>query len=431
VFTVAKEADELEPAAQPGQIRIVEYRRSADPDVADPASARLVLARDHSAGNHNGGQIMFGPEGLLYITIGDNADGSNAQTSLNDFGKILRIDPRDPDGAGPAAFSVPDSNPYKSLKGGTLPIYAIGLRNPYRASFGPSGELVVADVGEGSWEEIDVGGPTGTPASTTFRGANLGWPICEGRCEPAKPELTDPVFQYPHKGPSEGTTGCAVLGGYVVRDQRLAGFTGRYIYGDLCRTDLRTLDLGAPGADPQPAGISIPSGELRGFGEDSRGCVYVLTTETAYRVAPSPDAGTVCPPPPPPPTPVGDRIPPGLKLRAAKRQRLRRAVTVVATCDEPCSLAATGWVRTSGARASAVCTVKSHRPGCPGGLKLVRSVSGSPGEPVKLRLRLRKRAFKHARKARMRGKRVKAAVTVTATDASANSATRSAGIVLR
>ena len=161
---------------------------------------------------------------------------------------------------------MPDSNPtfpedFKSA------IYAIGLRNPYRASFGPNGELVVADVGEGTWEEVDVGSPTGTPAATTLAAANLGWPICEGRCEPAKSGMTDPVFQYPHSGPSEETTGCAILGGYVVRDPQLTGLTGRYLYGDLCRPDLRTLNLGHPGADPQPAGISIPQGDLRGLGK--------------------------------------------------------------------------------------------------------------------------------------------------------------------
>ena len=432
VFTVAKAADELEPAAQPGQIRIVEYRRSADPDMADPTSARLVFAADHNAGNHNGGQLAFGPEGLLYVTIGDNANSANAQTPLNDFGKILRIDPRDPDGPGPGSFTSPDSNPYTTLKGGKLAIYSIGLRNPYRASFGPNGELIVADVGEGAWEEIDVGLPTGTANATTLWGANLGWPYCEGFCPspPPKPELTEPVFEYPHSGGSEETTGCAVLGGYVVRDQRLTGLTGRYLYGDLCRTDLRTLNLGVPSGDPQPAGMSIPSGQLRGFGEDSRGCVYVMTTEMAYRVAPSPDAGTVCPPPPPL-EPAADRTPPGLKLKAPRRQRLRRVVTVVATCDESCTLSATGWLRTSKVRASAVCAARSHRPGCPGELRLARPGSGAPDVPVKLRLTLRKRAFLHAKAARKKGKGVKALVRVTASDPSGNSRTLMAGIVLR
>ncbi|HEY7256090.1 MAG TPA: PQQ-dependent sugar dehydrogenase [Solirubrobacterales bacterium] len=432
VFTVATGPDELEPEAEAGQIRIVEYRRSAnDPDLAEPDSARLVFFTPHDAGNHNGGQIMFGPEGLLYVTIGDDNYHPNAQNPLNDFGKVLRIDPRDPPGE--ASYSVPASNP-------TFPedihsaLYTIGLRNPYRASFGPNGELIVADVGEGTWEEVDVGRATGTPIATTLGGANLGWPECEGFCEPPDPRFTDPVFEYPHSGPTEETTGCAILGGYVVRDPRLSGLTGRYLYGDLCRTDLRTLNLGVPGGDPQPAGLSLPEdgGQLRGFGEDSRGCVYVMTTETAYRVAPSPDAGTACPPlPPAPPGPQADRRPPGLKLRAPRHERLRRVITAVVTCDESCTLSATGWLRTSKAKASAACTPRSHRPGCPGPIGLAQPAAGAPDAPVELRLKLRKRAFLHAKAARRKGKRVKALVRVTASDPSGNSRTLMAAIVLR
>jgi glucose/arabinose dehydrogenase len=432
VFTVAREADELDPEAEAGQIRIVEYHRSAtNPDLAEPGSARLVFETEHSAGNHNGGQIMFGPEGLLYITIGDNAKSSNAQNVLNDFGKVLRIDPHDSDGQGGLGYTVPTSNPFFPEDIHSA-LYAIGLRNPYRASFGPNGELIVADGGANYWEEVDVGRPTGNPQATTLWGANLGWPECEGFCPspPPKPGLTEPVFQYPHSGPSEETTGCAILGGYVVRDPRLTGLTGRYLYGDLCRKDLRTLNLGVPGADPQPAGVSIPSGNLRGFGEDSRGCVYVMTTGNAYRVAPSPDAGPACPPPPPP-GPAADRTPPGLKLKAPRRERLRRTITVVATCNEACTLTATGRLRTSKARASAVCTAGRHRPGCPGPIELLRPASGAPSVPVKLHLKIRKRAFLHAKAARRNGRKVKALIGVTASDPSGNSRTLTAGIVLR
>ena len=186
-FTVAAGRDELDPEAEAGQIRIVEYHRSADPNVADESSARIVFSTEHGAGNHNGGQIMFGPEGLLYITLGDDANGSNAQTISNFFGKVLRIDPGDPPGE--ATYSVPVSNPtfpedFKSA------IYSIGLRNPYRASFDAAGDLIVGDVGEGTWEEINVGRATGTPSATTLAGANLGWPICEGMCDPAAPRAS-------------------------------------------------------------------------------------------------------------------------------------------------------------------------------------------------------------------------------------------------
>ena len=138
-----------------------------------------------------------------------------------------------------------------------------------------------------------------------------------------------------------------MLGGYVVRDPRLTGLTGRYLYGDLCRSDLRTLNLGVPGADPQPAGISIPSGDLRGFGEDSRGCVYVETSANVYRVAALPDAGAACPLPSANPpgagAGAGGRL--GVGLARKKRQRLRRYVTFTVTCSETCALSANGALR--------------------------------------------------------------------------------------
>ncbi len=434
VFTVAAGPDELEPSANAGQIRIVEYHRSADPNVAEPDSARLVFSAEHSAGNHNGGQIMFGPEGLLYVTLGDNANGANAQDVGNFFGKILRIDPGDPPGE--ATYSVPESNPVfpEDLK---TAIYSIGLRNPYRASFGPSGELIVADVGQSTWEEIDVGQPTGTPAATTLAGANLGWPICEGFCPspPPQPGLTEPVFEYPHSGPSNETSGCAVLGGYVVRDPSLTGLTGRYLYGDLCRSDLRTLNLGVPGADPQPAGISIPSGDLRGFGEDSRGCVYVETTENVYRVAPLPDAGAACPPSSAAPPGAGTgttRSRLGVGLKRKKHQRLRRYVTFTVTCSEACELSANGALRIyQGPAPSAVCTAHDSRPGCPSDFQRASLPTGYAGTPVELHLKLKRGAYRKARAARRAGDRVKALLSVTATDAAGATTVRKFGIALR
>ncbi|HWP33179.1 MAG TPA: PQQ-dependent sugar dehydrogenase, partial [Solirubrobacterales bacterium] len=286
VFTVAAGPDALDPSGVAGDVRIVEYRRSANPDLADPASARLVFEHDHSgSGSHYGGQLAFGPDGLLYATLGDAAFGDNAQDLSNDLGKVLRIDPRDP--PGPESFGVPTSNPFVGTGGARPEIYALGLRNPYRASFGPSGELIVADVGQAAWEEVDLGTPTGTPAATTLAGANLGWPTCEGACDPPDASFVDPVFQYPHDGGPSEATGCAVIGGLVVRDPALAGLTGRYLYGDRCRGDLRTLNLGVTGADPRPAGVSLPedSGAPLGFGEDAYGCVYVMTDGTAYRLA--------------------------------------------------------------------------------------------------------------------------------------------------
>jgi hypothetical protein len=429
VFTVADGPDALDPSGAVGDLRVVEYRRStSDPSLADPGSARLVLKEAHGgATNHNGGQLAFGSEGLLYVTTGDAANGANAQSLANDLGKLLRIDPREQSGG--ADFGIPASNPFVGTAGARPEIYARGLRNPFRASFGPGGELVLPDVGEETWEEVNLGSPTGTAAATTLAGANLGWPTCEAAC--SNPPFVDPIFQYNHDGPAE-TTGCAVIGGYVVRDPALTGLTGRYLYGDLCRSDLRTLNLGVAGADPQPAGVSTPSpgdGPL-GFGEDSRGCVYVMAEGTVYRVAPVATAGAACPPRAEeagdtsstgrgPPMATADTTDPSLSLQARHRQRLRRFITIFATCDETCALHARGVLGFSAAIASRSAPL------------LAATQQGQPGARARLRLRLPKRSLKQAKQARRRGWRVTARLRVRATDSSGNSTTRRFRIALR
>lgn len=425
VFTVAAGPDALDPSAEAGDLRVIEYRRSAsDQDLADAGSARLVLEQGHAgASNHNGGQLAFGPEGLLYVTMGDGAIPSNAQSLANDLGKLLRIDPDPPSGVG---FGIPPSNPFLGTAGARPEIYALGLRNPFRASFGPSGELVLPDVGATTWEEVNVGRPTGAAAATSLAGANLGWPNCEAACSPPNASFVDPIFQYGHGPAPAETTGCAIIGGHVVRDPALAGLTGRYLYGDLCRSDLRTLNLGTPGADPQPAGVSTPtpgSGPL-GFGEDARGCLYVMADATAFRLADFAAAGAACPPPRSkgtggPPADAHDTVRPKLSLRAAHRQRLRRFVTIFAACDEACTLRASGSLGFSGATASR-------------SLRLIAATgSGQAGQRLRWRLKLRRKALKQAKRARRRGSRIKVHATVRATDPSGNFATRVVRLVLR
>lgn len=426
VFTVAAGPDALDPSGATGDVRIVEYRRSAaDPALADPSSARLVFKQAHgSAANHNGGQLAFGPEGLLYVTIGDSATSANAQDLSNDLGKLLRIDPREQPGG--ADFGVPSSNPFVAMAGAKPEIYALGLRNPFRASFGPAGDLVLPDVGQTTWEEVNIGRPTGTPAATTLSGANLGWPNCEAACSPPNPSFVDPIFQYGHGSTPAETTGCAIIGGYVVRDPSLAGLTGRYLYGDLCRNDLRTLDLSAPGADPRPAGVSTPTqgdGPL-GFGEDARGCIYAMAEGTVYRLAESATAGTACPPAVPknaggePPL-TRDTKRPVLSLKAPRRQRLRRFVTIFASCDEACALGASGALGFAAATAS-----RSLR-------LLPASASARAGQQVRLRLKLRRRVLRQARHAKQHGVQVKVRARVKATDPSGNSTTRAVRLALR
>lgn len=424
-FYTAGGKDTLDPAGVLGDVRVVEYRRSAaDPDRADPASARLVLKQAHSAGNHNGGWMAFGPDGLLYITIGDGATRANAQDLTNLLGKVLRIDPR---GAQP--YAIPPSNPFVNGFPGARPeIYSLGLRNPFRASFAPDGRLVVGDVGESTWEEIDVPVTAGT---------NSGWPNCEGVC--SNPLYSDPFFAYPHSGAPATATGCAVIGGYVVRDPDLTGLTGRYLYGDLCAPDLRTLDLAIPGGDARPAGMSLPAGVLQSFGEDAGGCVYAVTSETVYRVAPSATAPAPCPRSTLPVAggPGGTVVPISAPLRKdtkrpilhlkGGRQRLRRSVHVVARCNEPCAFGARGVLRFSS---------RAHRANDAKALaRTLRRLAPNRHRArtrVVLRLKLRPALRKRARKAIRGGRKVTARVKVTAIDVAGNrtSHTVSARLVL-
>ncbi|HTU13626.1 MAG TPA: PQQ-dependent sugar dehydrogenase [Solirubrobacterales bacterium] len=397
VFYTAGGGDALDPSGEPGDIRIVEYRRSAsDPNLADPASARLVLVTRHSATNHNGGWIAFGPDGKLYITIGDNAVDSNSQSLTNLFGKVLRIDPADPDGAGPLTATIPDDNPFANTSGARGEIYTFGLRNPFRASFAPNGDLTIGDVGGGINEEINAG---------DLAGKNMGWPECEGFCDTPNPFFTDPVFEYPNVN----STDCAVLGGHVVRDPDLTGLTGRYLYADFCADDLRTLNLSVPGADPGFPGIELSGsqGWLRSFAEDSRGCSYVVTTESVFRIAAGPNAGAECPrvvspPPPPPPPPLPDVT---FDFQIPKKRPLARRITVSGTCSIGCDLKAAGTVVIGRNR-----FLKRTRR-----IKLAEvTVDAAAKTRTNLALVLPNGALKKARKAARRGSRITAHLKITA-----------------
>jgi Glucose / Sorbosone dehydrogenase len=413
VFMVGAGPDAIDPAGQRGDVRVVEFHRSAaSPDIADLDSGRLVIKQAHNNGNHNGGQVFFGPEGLLYVTIGENETPANSQDLGNLLGKLLRIDPRR---SGVAPYTVPASNPFLATPGARPEIYALGLRNPFRASFAPNGDLVLPDVGDHDWEEVNVGRATGTPAATTLAGANLGWPICEGVCSPPDTAFFDPVFQYPHEGP-ETSSGCAIIGGYVVRDKTLTGLTGRYLYGDTCRQDLRTLDFAVAGADPRAADTSYEGGALTGMGEDGRGCTYVFTTLTAYRVAPSSTASPACPaaalgPP--------DTRKPRLLLGGAQRQRLRQSLRVFARCDEHCSLRATAALRLSSParqnnarEASLAATAAVKLP--------VTKRSVAAGKRVRLLVKVRPASFRRAVAALRAGSSATARLRVSATDGAGN-----------
>jgi glucose/arabinose dehydrogenase len=278
-----------------GNLHLDEFR--AEGDTVPLSSRRQLLTIDHSfAGNHNGGQLQFGPDGYLYWSTGDGGGAGDPLESGQDLtsllGKILRIDPR---ASASAPYSIPDDNPFAGAVndppgGARDEIWASGLRNPWRFSFDRlTGALLIGDVGQGSWEEVDY-----APQSIGGgRGANFGWDCREGMHDfelagCAGPTFSAPVFEYGH-----GTGDCSITGGYVARDPNLADLYGRYLYVDLCGGVVRSLVPGLPLASDDQ-GEALTLGHPSTFGEDACGRLYVasLTNGVVYRLQDA--AGGAC-----------------------------------------------------------------------------------------------------------------------------------------
>jgi glucose/arabinose dehydrogenase len=265
-------------AAGTDAITVDELQRDgANPDIADPDTRRNVLTIPHPTyNNHFGGQLQFGPDGMLYISTGDGGccgDPDLAAQNLDDLrGKILRIDPR-LDGVQP--YRVPPNNPLVGVPDTKPEIWSYGFRNPWRFSFDRvTGDLSVGDVGQDTWEEIDFQ-PVGLSWGS---GANLGWSCYEGRhpynsCEPPPVDPEAPVFEYGHSDPNHG--GCAITGGYVVRDTELPLLQGRYIYGDFCSGEIYSQLLAIPDSVGD-ANTGMNVAFLSSFGEDACGHVYAM-----------------------------------------------------------------------------------------------------------------------------------------------------------
>lgn len=260
---------------------VQEFQRSAaDPLVADPVPVDTTLRHFTAQPGHNGGSIEFGPDGYLYIAIGDggsqNDPECDAQNPTNLLGKVSRVDvdaPPDADGA-PAAPGNP---------GGTRQ-YHIGLRNPWRMSFDVcTGDLYIGDVGQNAYEEIDLV-PASSPAP-----ANFGWPLREGKhphtntCPPDPGPWTEPVVEFNH------AIGCSVTGGYVYRGTQIPWLRGQYVYGDYCSGRIwRVTRTGNTVSSPAVAvGISQMISNLTSFGQDGRGEMYVMSLNgTLFRIDP-------------------------------------------------------------------------------------------------------------------------------------------------
>jgi glucose/arabinose dehydrogenase len=264
-----------------GNIRVQELKRSGNPDRADRGTRRQILFQDHHQfPNHNGGQLAFGPDGDLYIGLGDGGsagDPSNHAQSLNTLlGKILRINPR---ASGGSPYSIPSSNPFAGKRGVRAEIYAYGLRNPWRFSFDrATGDLTIGDVGQNKFEEIDFA------RKGTAAGANYGWKGYEGFRRYSSTAVNG-TYDPPVLVRSHTSGFCAIIGGYVVRDRSLGSLYGRYLYGDNCNSGIYSAKL-RTGHATHSRTLPFRVQGLSSFGEDSRGRIYLTTLGGGvYRLA--------------------------------------------------------------------------------------------------------------------------------------------------
>ncbi len=253
-----------------GNIRVVRYNvATTDADSADEATADTVLKVAHPGqSNHNGGQLQFGPDGMLYAGTGDGGGGGdpdgNGQNKHALLGKLLRLDV-----SGASGYAIPADNPFATDTSGAPEVWAYGLRNPWRFSFDrQTGDLYIADVGQGAWEEVNVALTT----AARGRGANYGWDIMEGaHCFPSDPCTNPgvlPFVEYSHAGGA-----CSISGGYVYRGSRLPQITGHYFYADYCTGEVTSVVY------PSAAKVSWPAlsgGNVSSFGQDARGELYVV-----------------------------------------------------------------------------------------------------------------------------------------------------------
>ena len=242
-----------------------------NPDQFDPGSHRQLLFVDQPAPNHNGGGVLFGPDGYLYLSLGDGGGGGDPQDNGQNpdalLGKVLRLDiaPSGSDG-----YEVPDDNPF--VNGGGAPeVWHLGLRNPWRLSFDrANGDLWIGDVGQGMWEEVDV-------ARAGASGLNFGWNLmegssCYGAGECDTEGLTLPVSDYGRD------LGCTVIGGYVYRGAQYAFLDGTYLFADYCSGRIFAIDAASDGP-VAPRTVGEAEGRISAFGEDADGELYVMALQ--------------------------------------------------------------------------------------------------------------------------------------------------------
>jgi glucose/arabinose dehydrogenase len=290
----------------PATTTVAEYAvSSAQPGVFGlPSSGRVVFTNDHSAApNHNGGSLVFGPDGMLYLALGDggggndgfpgygsgHAIGGNGQSLQTLYGKIVRIDPTPSGGMG---YTIPPDNPFVGVSDSGGPargeVWSFGLRNPFRFSFDShTGDLWIADVGQSAREEVDFVA-SNDATHPRGKGANFGWNRREGLIagpDTSPPNLAglaliDPIFDYDH---SQGD--CAIIGGYVYRGSAIPALVGQYLYSDNCNGSIRALTRSGSTATNRALGQTVTSPSS--FGEDNQGELYVVSlTNGLFKIGP-------------------------------------------------------------------------------------------------------------------------------------------------
>lgn len=268
--------------APEGTSKVISY--SYDGNAVDEGSRREILSIDDFRPNHNGGDVEFGPDGFLYFAMGDGGGSGDPQQTSQDtsrlLGKVMRIDPEG--AAGDEPYLIPGDNPFADGSGGQPEIWLYGVRNPWRITFdAANGDLWIADVGQGAWEEIDYF----AASAGSGRGANLGWSEMEG-AHPFEgganpPDGVLPVFEYPY-----GDAGCAIVGGVVYRGSANPGLDGAYLFGDFCMSRLRAIRQNG-GAVVDEVTFDAQVAGLVSFGQDNGGAVYAVSLDgPIYRLDP-------------------------------------------------------------------------------------------------------------------------------------------------
>ena len=428
-----------------GDIAIVRMV-AASPDSA-PGAPELLLSIPHGAqGNHNGGQLQFGPDGFLYAGTGDGGSGDDAGGNGQNLdsrtpaivdrtnhdpllGKLLRLDV-----SGAGGYTSPPGNAFGPATKAPE-IFAYGLRNPYRFSFDRlTGDLLIGDVGQNEREEVDFL-PAGSPAGTNF-----GWHTWEGTRPTGgasdRTGFTFPALEYGHSAGAFGSlAGCSITGGYVSRDPQVPELAGRYVYGDYCASRLRSARLNA-GGNSEDGDLAVPAfndNSLISFGEDACGRLHVTTRDgTVQRLisgggtcANGPVTGAPAAPGLPsgspgsaPSTSKASRSAPRISIRRGSRrgQRAIRTgrVQLTVTCSRLCDLRAGGRFLIGRQKLGAKPGLAIHQ----------RRDRLDGGARVRINLRSSSRTRRIAARALRRGKTVKARVVLRARTPGGSSRTR-------